>query len=51
MTRKNKMIMVDIEATKKEILKIVKASKYTRIPVYKGDKDNVIGIINIKSFS
>ena len=43
MTRKNKMVMVDIDSDKREILKIVKASKYTRIPVYK-----VIGIINIK---
>ena len=49
MTRKNKMVMVDIDSDKREILKIVKASKYTRIPVYKGEKDNVIGIINIKS--
>ena len=48
MTRKSKMVMVDIEASKREILKIVKESKYTRIPVYKGEKDNVIGIINIK---
>lgn len=49
MTRKNKMIMVDIDADKKEILKIVKENKYTRIPVYKDEPDNVIGIINVKS--
>ena len=49
MTRKNKMIMVDIDANKKEILKIVKENKYTRIPVYKDEPNNVIGIINVKS--
>ena len=49
MTRKNKMIMVDIDTNKKEILKIVKENKYTRIPVYKDEPNNVIGIINVKS--
>ena len=49
MTRKSKMVMVDIDSNKREILKIVKSSKYTRIPVYKEEKNNVIGVINIKS--
>ena len=49
MTRKSKIVMVDVDANKKEILKVVKESKYTRIPVYKDDRDNVIGIINIKN--
>ena len=43
------MVMLDIDASQKEILQTVKSSKYTRIPVYKNEKDNVIGIINIKS--
>lgn len=49
MTRKSNMVMIDIDASQKEILQTVKSSKYTRIPVYKNEKDNVIGIINIKS--
>ncbi len=49
MTKKNKIVMVDIDSDQKDILKIVKESKYTRIPVYKEEKDNVIGIINIKT--
>ncbi len=49
MTRKSKMVMVDIDSSKKDILKVVKESKYTRIPVYKDERDNVVGIINIKS--
>lgn len=49
MTRKSNMVMLDIDASQKEILQTVKSSKYTRIPVYKNEKDNVIGIINIKS--
>ena len=49
MTRKNNIVMVDVDATQREILNVVKDSKYTRIPVYKNEKNNVIGIINIKS--
>ena len=49
MTRKSNMVMINIDASQKEILQTVKSSKYTRIPVYKNEKDNVIGIINIKS--
>ena len=43
------MIMVNVDSNKKEILKTVKENKYTRIPVYKDEPNNVIGIINVKS--
>lgn len=49
MTKKNNIVMIDIDSSQKEILQVIKNSKYTRIPVYKNEKDNVIGIINIKS--
>lgn len=31
-----------------ELLSVIKADKFTRIPVYKDDTDNIVGIINIK---
>lgn len=48
MTKKNKMVMVDINSSEKEILRIVKESKYTRIPVYEESRNNVVGILNVK---
>lgn len=40
--------MIPIDATYEELLSVIKADKYTRIPVYKEDTDNIVGIINIK---
>lgn len=38
------------EATFEEILTVVSKERYTRYPVYEGDRDNIIGFINIKDF-
>lgn len=40
--------MISVDATYDELIEIIKADKYTRIPVYKDDTDNIVGIINIK---
>ncbi len=42
------MVSVSIDATYDELLEIFRESMYTRIPVYKEDKDKVIGFVNIK---
>ena len=42
------MVTVDVEATFEEVLSIFRESMYTRFPVYQDDKDNIIGLINIK---
>ncbi len=44
------MVTVDVEATFEEVLSIFRESMYTRFPVYQDDKDNIIGLINIKDF-
>lgn len=44
------MASVDEDATYDEVMELFKECMYTRIPVYSGDKDNVIGMINIKDF-
>ncbi len=49
MTKKSKIVMIDVDASKKEILKVIKENKYTRIPIYEGEKDNVIGVLNVKN--
>ena len=40
--------MVPIDTTFEQLLDVIKTDKYTRIPVYKEDTDNIVGIINIK---
>lgn len=44
------MITVDVNDSYQEVLEIFRESMYTRLPVYQDDKDNIIGLINIKDF-
>jgi CBS domain containing-hemolysin-like protein len=44
------MVTVSADATHQEIMDIFRTEKYTRLPVHRGDKDNIIGILNIKDF-
>lgn len=44
------MVTVDKEASYDEVMDVFKQCMYTRIPVYEKDKDNIIGLINIKDF-
>ncbi len=44
------MTTIDLEASYNELLNLFKESMYTRIPVYEGESDNIIGIINVKDF-
>lgn len=48
MTKKEDMVMIDVNASTKEKIKLIKKNKYTRYPIYENDKDNIIGILNIK---
>lgn len=44
------MVTVSVTDSYEKVLKIFRDSMYTRLPVYQDDKDNIIGIINIKDF-
>ncbi|MBE5884026.1 MAG: HlyC/CorC family transporter [Lachnospiraceae bacterium] len=44
------MVTVSVEASYDDVLEIFRESMYTRLPVYREDKDNIIGLINIKDF-
>ena len=44
------MTTVPIEATYPELLSTFQASMFTRIPVYEGDPDHIVGVVNIKDF-
>ena len=42
------MTLVEVNATYQELLDIFREEKYTRIPVFEENTDNVVGIINVK---
>lgn len=48
MVPRTEMIILERDATLSEILNTVQEEKYTRYPVTDGDKDKIIGIVNIK---
>ena len=44
------MTTVSIDASYQELLSTFQASMFTRIPVFDGDPDHIIGVVNIKDF-
>lgn len=44
------MVSIGIDMTYEEVIAVFKEHMYTRLPVYEDDKDNIIGMINIKDF-
>ena len=48
MTPKNNVVSIDINSSLEDILAKVLECGYSRLPVYKDNPDNVIGIINMK---
>lgn len=50
MTPRTDVFSIDINDSPDEYMDEFMELKYSRIPVYKGDSDNIIGILNIKDF-
>jgi CBS domain containing-hemolysin-like protein len=48
MVPRTELITLSIDASMEEIIEIVKEEKYTRYPLIDGDKDNILGVVNIK---
>ncbi|WP_283683119.1 HlyC/CorC family transporter [Parablautia sp. Marseille-Q6255] len=44
------MVAISESASYEEIKDVFHAEKYTRLPVFQNDRDNIIGILNIKDF-
>ena len=44
------MVTISDTASYQEIREVFRAEKYTRLPVYQNDRDNIVGILNIKDF-
>lgn len=51
MTPRIKVFMIDVEENLDEYLNDIFENKYSRIPVYKDTRDNVVGIVNIKDLT
>lgn len=49
MVPRTEMSCITIDDTVNEVIRRVKCENYTRYPVMDGDKDNIIGIINVKA--
>ena len=45
------MVAVDCYTSQKVLLNVIKNSKYSRIPVYEEDLDDIIGIFSSKRFN
>lgn len=50
MVPRTDMVCLYIDQTRDENVAIIKKEQYTRFPVAKGSKDNIIGILNTKQF-
>lgn len=48
MTPRKNVVMLNINDELKDNILKIKESKYSRFPVYENNKDNIIGIINVK---
>lgn len=44
------MVTVSVDSSYEKVLSVFRESMYTRLPVYQEEKDNIIGLVNIKDF-
>lgn len=49
-THRKDIVAVPIDISVEELINVVTSEKFTRIPVYEEDIDNIIGILHIKDF-
>lgn len=50
MTMREDIVSVDASLPNDELLSLIRASVHTRLPVYEGDLDNILGVIQIRTF-
>lgn len=48
MTHRMEMVGIPSDVTLEELMNIIREETYTRIPVYEGSLDNIIGILHVK---
>lgn len=50
MVPRTDIVGFELHASFEEVLTVVSEERYTRYPIYEGDRDNIIGFLNIKDF-
>ncbi|MBQ6702479.1 MAG: HlyC/CorC family transporter [Clostridia bacterium] len=50
MTMRDDIVSVDASLPNDELLKLIRESVHTRLPVYEGSLDNILGVIQIRTF-
>ena len=50
MTPRTEVFLIDINEPTSEFLDELLEEKYSRVPVYEGDIDNIIGVLHMKDF-
>lgn len=51
MVPKNEVVGIDIESDMQDIINEIKSSQHTRLPIYRGDINDIVGIIHSRNFS
>ncbi|MEH6472330.1 MAG: HlyC/CorC family transporter [Halopseudomonas sp.] len=51
MIPRNEVIGIDLEASDEQIMKVIIDCQHTRIPVYKGDINQVVGILHLRNMA
>src|SRR3546814_10678664 len=49
MTHRRNVRMLDADAPLGDLLEQVMDSPFTRLPLYKGDSDNIVGVLHVKA--
>lgn len=49
MVPRNEVVGIDLEHDLEDILRQIRSSQHTRLPVYKGDINNVVGILHLRN--
>lgn len=50
MTMRDDIVSIDASLPNDQLLSLIRESVHTRLPVYEGDLDNIIGVIQIRTF-
>ncbi len=46
---KDKMVALELHTSPEQVLEVVRKTAHTRMPVYEGEMDNIVGIVNTKN--
>ena len=50
MVPRTDIIGFEMNSTFEEVLQVISEERYTRYPIFEGDRDNIVGFLNIKDF-